>query len=158
MIYSMGVASIVAVAALVGLWTPDWDRAGLEKKYESPDTQFAVIQGQRVHFQDSGPKEAPVLLMLHGFGSSLQTWDAWADSLQKHYRVIRLDLPGFGLSGASSNNAYSEEDDVQFVENFVTAMRIPEFSLIGHSMGGKIAWNVAAAYPSKVKQLILMAP
>ena len=158
MIYSMGVASIVAVAALLGLWTPDWDRAGLEKKYESPDTQFAVIQGQRVHFQDSGPKEAPVLLMLHGFGSSLQTWDAWADSLQKHYRVIRLDLPGFGLSGASPNNAYSEVDDVQFVGNFVTAMSIPEFSLIGHSMGGKIAWNVAAAYPSKVKQLILIAP
>jgi pimeloyl-ACP methyl ester carboxylesterase len=88
----------------------------------------------------------------------LQTWDAWTDALQKNYRVIRLDLPGFGLSGANPNNAYSDSDDVQFIENFVNAISIAEFSLIGHSMGGKIAWNVAATYPSKVKHLILMAP
>jgi pimeloyl-ACP methyl ester carboxylesterase len=158
MIYSMGVASIVTVAAMLGLWTPDWDRAALEKKYATPDTQFLEVQGQRVHFQDTGHKDAPVLLLLHGFGASLQTWDAWADALQKNYRVIRLDLPGFGLTGASPNKAYADADDVQFVENFVNEIGISEFSLIGHSMGGKVAWNVAATYPAKVKRLILMAP
>lgn len=157
-LYSLGLASIVAAAALVGLWTPDWDRADLEKKYQTPDTHFSDIHGHRVHFQDSGPKDAPVLLMLHGFGSSLQTWDTWAQSLQKNYRVVRLDLPGFGLSGASPRNAYAEEDDVLFIENFVNSIGVHEFSLIGHSMGGKIAWHVAATYPAKVKRLILMAP
>ncbi len=157
-LYSLGLASIVAAAALMGLWTPDWDRADLEKKYQTPDTQFSVIHGHRVHYQDSGPKDAPVLLMLHGFGSSLQTWDTWTESLQKNYRVVRLDLPGFGLSGANPRNAYAEEDDVRFIENFVNSIGVHEFSLIGHSMGGKIAWHVAATYPAKVKRLILMAP
>ncbi len=158
MLYSMGVATLVAVAALVGLWTPDLDRAELEKKYQTPDSRYLVIQGQRIHFQDSGPQEAPVLLMLHGFGSSLQTWDAWTESLKKHFRVIRLDLPGFGLSGASPKQAYADADDVQVIENFLNEIRVHEFSVIGHSMGGKIAWNVAATYPTKVKRLILMAP
>lgn len=156
--YSMGLSFILAAVAMVSLWTPDLDRGALEKKYATPHTQFSEVRGQRVHFQDTGPKDAPVLLMLHGFGASLQTWDVWTDTLQKHYRVIRLDLPGFGLSGENPNNAYAEEDDVQFIENFVNHIGVSEFSLIGHSMGGKIAWNVAAAYPSKVKQLVLMAP
>ena len=158
MIYSLGVASLVTAAAMLGLWTPDWERAALEKKYATPHTQFIEIQGHRVHFQDTGPKDAPVLLMLHGFGSSLQTWDNWTASLQKNYRVVRLDLPGFGLSGASPRKAYAEEDDVLFIEHFVHALNISEFSLIGHSMGGKIAWNVASSYPAKVQHLILMAP
>lgn len=155
---SIGLASALAVVATLGLWTPDLDRTALEKKYATPDTQFEVIKGHRVHFQDAGSKDAPVLLMLHGFGSSLQTWDSWADSLKSNYRVIRLDLPGFGLSGPSPSKTYTEEDDVQFIENFVNHLNIAEFSLVGHSMGGKLAWNVAANFPSKVKQLVLMAP
>jgi pimeloyl-ACP methyl ester carboxylesterase len=158
MFYALSVASVVTVVAMLGLWTPDLDSAVLEKKYATPHTQLTEIRGQRVHYQDAGPKDAPVLLLLHGFGASLQTWDAWTESLQKHYRVIRLDLPGFGLTGANPSHAYADADDVQFVDNFVNQMGIAEFSLIGHSMGGKIAWNVAATYPSKVKQLVLMAP
>lgn len=156
--YSMGMTSIILVAVMLGLWTPDLDRAELENKYRTPHTQFLMVEGQRVHYQDSGPQDAPVLLMLHGFGSSLQTWDTWTESLQKKYRVIRLDLPGFGLSGPSPNHAYSEDDDVQFIGRFINKLRISEYSLIGHSMGGKIAWNVAATYPSQVKRLVLMAP
>ena len=99
MFFSLGVSTLVFASAMLGLWTPDLDRAELEKKYATPHTQFADIGGYRVHYHDSGPKDAPILLMLHGFGSSLQTWDAWAESLNKQYRVVRLDLPGFGLTG-----------------------------------------------------------
>jgi pimeloyl-ACP methyl ester carboxylesterase len=154
----MGVAGLVLAGALVGLWTPDLDSHALEQTYATPHTQFLVMEGQRVHYQDSGPSHAPVIVLLHGFGSSLQTWSTWVDSLNKTYRVISLDLPGFGLTGPNSTHAYTDADDVQFVENFVNQLQIDQFTLVGHSMGGKIAWNVAATHPSKVQQLILIAP
>jgi pimeloyl-ACP methyl ester carboxylesterase len=154
----MGLVSIILAGALVGLWTPDLDRRELEAHYKTPHTHFLHLEGQSVHYQDAGPRDAPVIVLLHGFGSSLQTWDVWADSLSKTHRVIRLDLPGFGLTGPNPSGHYADADDVQFVENFVNRLGIPEFTLMGHSMGGKIAWNVAATFPSKVKQLILIAP
>lgn len=51
------------------------------------------VLGVRLHVRESGPKEAPAIIMLHGFGSSLHTWEDWARALEKDYRVIRLDLP-----------------------------------------------------------------
>jgi len=158
MFLSLGVSTLAFASAMLGLWTPDLGRAELEKKYATPNTHFADIGGYRVHFHDSGPKDAPILLMLHGFGSSLQTWDAWTESLNKQYRVVRLDLPGFGLTGPSPMNTYADSDDVKLVTNFLNQLQIHEFTLIGHSMGGKIAWNVAASHPLLVKRLILLAP
>jgi pimeloyl-ACP methyl ester carboxylesterase len=112
----------------------------------------------RIHYKDTGPQDAPVLLFLHGFGSSLQTWDVWAGSLEQKYRVIRLDLPGFGLTGPSPSNDYSEFNDVNTLTQFVDKLGVSELSVIGHSMGGKIAWTFAAAHPDRVKALVLMAP
>jgi len=158
MFQSIGISVVLLAGALMGLWTPDIDRAAIEKKYATPTTQFAVIDGNRVHYQDSGPRDAPVLVLLHGFGSSLQTWDTWANTLDKKYRVIRLDLPGFGLTGPTRTQQYADTDDVQALSDLVDHLGLQTFALIGHSMGGKIAWNFAATYPQRVKQLVLMAP
>ena len=158
MFTSMGVFALVLAGAMAGLWTPDLDRNFLEKKYATPNSHFVVVQGLRIHYQDTGPKDAPVLLLLHGFGSSLQTWDVWAHTLESKFRVIRLDLPGFGLTGPSPDQKYADLDDVQAIARFVDHLGLTELSLLGHSMGGKIAWNFAAAYPERVKRLVLMAP
>jgi pimeloyl-ACP methyl ester carboxylesterase len=158
MFQSLIASQLILGAAVFGLWTPDLDRSELEKKYATPNTRFEDVHGQTVHYQVSGSKDSPVILMLHGFGSSLQTWDAWTERLNKNYRVIVVDLPGFGLTGPSPAHAYSDADDVEFIENFVQKLNIPEFVLIGHSMGAKIAWNVAASYPNQVKKLVLIAP
>ena len=154
----MSVLALVLAGTVAGLWTPDLDRKVLENKYATPNSHFVVVQGLRIHYQDNGPKDAPVLLLLHGFGSSLQTWDVWAQSLESKYRVIRLDLPGFGLTGPSPDQKYADLDDVQAIARFADHLGLTEFSLLGHSMGGKIAWNFAAAYPKRVKRLVLMAP
>jgi pimeloyl-ACP methyl ester carboxylesterase len=116
------------------------------------------VDGLNIHYKDTGPKSAPVLLLLHGFGSSLQTWDDWAAQLDTHYRVIRLDLPGFGLTGPSPVNDYSEEKDLATLTHFVDKLGVAELSVIGHSMGGKMAWTFAAAQGPRVKALVLMAP
>jgi pimeloyl-ACP methyl ester carboxylesterase len=116
------------------------------------------VDGLTIHYKDTGPKDAPVVLLLHGFGSSLQTWDVWAAQLETQYRVIRLDLPGFGLTGPSPLHDYSEASDVATLTHFVDKLGVSSFSVIGHSMGGKMAWGLAAAEPDRVKALVLMAP
>jgi pimeloyl-ACP methyl ester carboxylesterase len=144
--------------ALFNLWTPDLDRAELEQRYAATNPQTMEVDGLRLHYKESGPKDAPALLLLHGFGSSLQTWDEWSLKLESSYRVIRLDLPGFGLTGASPARNYSEESDLALLTHFADKLGLDKFSVIGHSMGGKMAWSLAASQPDRVQALVLMAP
>jgi alpha-beta hydrolase superfamily lysophospholipase len=83
---------------LAWLYTPAKRRADLEAIYARAPSQFLEIAGMRLHLRDTGPKAAPALILLHGFGSSLQTWDEGAHDLEADHRVIRYDLPGFGLT------------------------------------------------------------
>jgi pimeloyl-ACP methyl ester carboxylesterase len=151
------IAALLGIA-LYGLWTPDLKRAELENRYVSSSSKMIDVDDLKVHYQDTGPHDAPVLLLLHGFGSSLQTWDDWSAKLDKKYRVIRLDLPGFGLTGASPDHDYSEESDVVFLTHFSNKLGLDKFSVIGHSMGGKMAWSLAASQVEPVQALVLMAP
>ena len=84
-------AMVLAFIVLLGwgLWTPDLDRADLERQYTRPSSQFVPTPGLRTHVQIEGPAQAPVVLLLHGFGSSLQTWDVWAEGLATDHRVVR---------------------------------------------------------------------
>jgi pimeloyl-ACP methyl ester carboxylesterase len=157
MLHLLSVGTLVLASSLWGAWAPDVPRAQLEAKYGA-DTQLRVQPEVQIHYKDTGPKDAPVVLMLHGFGSSLQTWDQWAAKLETQYRVIRLDLPGFGLSGPRADRDYSEEADVVVLRQFLDALRVQQLAVVGHSMGGKMAWTLAAAEPERVTKLVLMAP
>ena len=152
------ISTVFLALAAYGLWAPDLGFAELQKRYGSTSSNVVNVDGMRIHYKDTGPQDAPVLLFLHGFGSSLQTWDVWAVTLEQKYRVIRLDLPGFGLTGPRPSNDYSELNDVNTLTQFVDKLGVSELSVIGHSMGGKIAWTFAAAHPDRVKALVLMAP
>lgn len=143
-------------AGLWGLWTPDLPTAELQKRYGL--TSQLQVDGLHIHYQDSGRPDAPVLLLLHGFGSSLQTWDAWAAALAQGHRVIRLDLPGFGLTGAVPDRDYSEARDVRTLQHFADRLGLTQMAVMGHSLGGKLAWSLAAAEPERVKALVLIAP
>jgi len=148
----------LSAGVLYGLWAPDIDLSELKLRYGSASQHVVEVDGLNIHYKDTGPKDAPFLLLLHGFGSSLQTWDAWTTQLEKNYRVISLDLPGFGLTGPSPANNYSEQNDVSTLTHFADKLGLSSFSLIGHSMGGKMAWGLAASQPERVKALVLMAP
>ena len=151
-------SAFVLAACLYGLWTPDLPSAQLQQRHGVPGQQVLEVDGLRIHYQDIGAPEAPALILLHGFGSSLQTWDAWAPLLAHQYRVIRLDLPGFGLTGAAPGRDYSEARDISTLVHFADRLGLRSFSVVGHSMGGKMAWSLAAAEPERVKALVLMAP
>jgi len=160
----MIVTPLLLIALLLGgwwLWTPDEDRATLEARYAPPPSTFLDVAGLRLHVRDSGPtvpNGAPVLVLLHGFGSSLHTWEPWALGLSDHFRVIRIDLPGAGLSGADPTGDYSDGRGVQVLLALMDQLGIARASFIGHSMGGRLAWRFAADQPSRVDKLVLVAP
>jgi pimeloyl-ACP methyl ester carboxylesterase len=158
MLSALGLGTAFLAVALYGLWTPDLERAELEKRYFSSSPQIIDVDGLKVYYKETGPQGAPALLLLHGFGSSLQAWDDWSLKLEQKYRVIRLDLPGFGLTGASPANDYSEEKDLAILTYFADKLGLEKFSVMGHSMGGKMAWSLAASQPERVQALVLMAP
>ena len=158
MINTIGLGTAILAIVMYGLWTPDLERAELEKRYVASSPQMLDVNGLKVHYKETGPQAAPALLLMHGFGSSLQAWDDWSLKLEQKYRVIRLDLPGFGLTGASPANDYSEEKDLAILTHFADKLGLEKFSIIGHSMGGKMAWTLAASQPERVQALVLMAP
>jgi len=153
-------AMVLAFVLLLGwgLWTPDLDRADLERQYARASSQFVQTPGLRTHVHIEGPAHAPVLLLLHGFGSSLQTWDAWGQGLATEYQVVRLDIAGFGLTGPAEPGDYSDEADVQRLLAVVDQLGLSTMTVVGHSMGGRLAWHFAAAHPQRVDKLVLIAP
>jgi pimeloyl-ACP methyl ester carboxylesterase len=153
---------IVVVAILVGgallLLTPDKSRPELEATYRVLPADYIEAAGMRLRVRDTGPRNAPAVILLHGFGSSLETWDAWADLLSDKFRVVRYDLPGFGLTGPDPTGDYSDARGVQVLAGLMDALGIAKASIIGNSMGGKLAWSFAAAEPARVDKLVLVSP
>jgi len=124
----------------------------LVQKYGNKESKFIDVNGIRVHYCDQG--EGPTIVLLHGMLSSLQTWDEWVNSLSGHYRIIRLDIPGFGLT--ERFETFSKEVCVDFLNQFFKALDLKKFDIAGNSVGGYIAWNYVLNYPEKVNKLILI--
>ena len=157
-IIALAFIAFILLAALY-LWTPDKSKAELEKIYGSPKNAYVSALGVNLHYQDTGPsKNAIPILFLHGFGASLQTWDTWAQALSDDYRVISVDLPGFGLTGEDPSGIYTDQRSVEVLEAFLKELNIPKVVLVGNSMGGKFAWQFAARYPNQVTKLVLISP
>ena len=123
------------------------------KKYASGESKFIDIDGLKVHYRDEG--RGPVILLLHGVQSSLHTWDGWVNLLKHKYRIIRIDLPGWGFTGPS-NFGYNGADTAKFLKKFIDAKGIKKLSLAGNSYGGFVSWNFTRDYPATVEKLILL--
>ncbi|MFZ5570825.1 MAG: alpha/beta fold hydrolase [Thermodesulfobacteriota bacterium] len=130
--------------------------AALQEKYEKPQSRYIRIDGTEVHYCDEG--SGPVIVALHGIMDSLHTWDGWVHEIGDRCRIIRLDLPGFGLTGPFARGDYSREAYVRFLDRFVTSLGLSRFTLAGNSLGGAIAWNYALEFPDKVAAMILIDP
>ncbi len=128
----------------------------LKRIYTNEQSKFIEVDGMQVHFRDEG-KGDPIVL-IHGTGASLHTWDDWTKELIKKYRVIRMDLPAFGLTGPNKTGDYSIQSYTSFLHKFVDQVRLDSFYLGGNSLGGNIAWNYASEHPNKVLKLILVDP
>jgi pimeloyl-ACP methyl ester carboxylesterase len=155
-----GLAILVLGLAALALWlyTPDRPRAALEAAYLRAPGDLVEVAGVRLHLRDEGPKTAHAVVLLHGIGSSLHTFDDWAKGLVPRYRVIRYDLPGAGLSGPDPQALYSDERAVAQLLAVLDHLGVARATLAGNSIGGRLAWRFAAAHPDRVERLILIAP
>ena len=143
---------------VIWAWAPDRPGAQLREKYAEPSTRFVEVGGTSIRIRDTGSKDAPVVIMIHGFGSSLETWTPWAQSLSANYRVVRFDLPGCGLSEPDRTGSYADARSIALVKELMDSMNVHTAVIIGNSIGGRIAWRFAAAFPARIKKLVLISP
>lgn len=134
-------------------------RAELRRRYTQSGSRFIRIMGADVHYVDEGSGD--VVVMIHGFASSLHTWNRVADELKRERRVIRLDLPPFGVTGPlrASNGAIETMNLPtyrRFIDTFIQALGITRATFIGNSLGGLISWDYAVRHREAVERLVLI--
>jgi pimeloyl-ACP methyl ester carboxylesterase len=145
------------VVGVIVTWAPDLPVEDLKGRWAPPPSRFVEVNGMQVHLRDEGPHDDPApIVLLHGTAASLHTWQGWAMALRDQRRVIRFDLPGFGLTGPNRQNDYSTAADVLFVRALMDKLGVQRFVIAGNSLGGLVAWNVAAHMPDRVDRLILV--
>ena len=121
-------------------------------KLNSVHLNVEVVVTQHSH---SIKKKTP-LLMLHGWGRSLESLRALANCLTRNHYVYLVDLPGFGKSGFP-NFAWSTEDYAERLRFYLDSLNIEQVDFLGHSFGGKVALSFALRYPERVRNLILIS-
>lgn len=107
-----------------------------------------------MHFKRAG--SGPVLLLLHGSGSSLEGFERVAALLSRSCTVVRPDLPGFGRTGPRSDRDYRIEAYVTTMAAFMATLDVERYSVAGNSLGGNIAWNLALRHPERLDALVLI--
>ncbi|MEL6192939.1 MAG: alpha/beta hydrolase [Bacteroidota bacterium] len=153
------IGGLLVVLLIAGFFLSEGDLTFEEAKAVLADeqSQFVEIDGIQVHYKREGIG-FPIVLV-HGTGAILQTWDGWTKSLTANgYEVIRMDVQSFGLTGPPNDGDYSMEGYVDFLEKFIEEMAIDSFHLAGNSLGGQIAWEYAVKHQEEIGKLILSAP
>jgi len=152
-LYSVG---LLTFASLLIFGYSDIPLQDLKEKYAQPPSAFINVDGMAVHYRDEGPRDSIPLVLIHGTGSSLHTFNDWVDVLKNEFRVIRMDLPGYGLTGPFPDRDYSTAHYVRFIYEFLEELGVKNCVIGGNSLGGKIAWSFTVKYPSRVQKLVLI--
>lgn len=148
---------VLLTIGLIAFWRSDIPIEELKIKYTNQQSKFVEIDGMNVHYRDEGNKNDTIpLVLIHGTGASLHTWEGWVNELSDSRRIISMDLPAYGLTGPNPSRDYSIDFYTQFINKLLAKLSIKQAIICGNSLGGSIAWNYALAYPEKVSKLILV--
>jgi pimeloyl-ACP methyl ester carboxylesterase len=112
-----------------------------------------------VHFRDkksSTVQDTIPLVLIHGTGASLHTWEGWVNELKADFRIISLDLPAYGLTGPNATNDYPVSYYVQIIKTLLEKRGVKQCYIAGNSLGGSVAWQYTLKYPKMVSKLILV--
>jgi pimeloyl-ACP methyl ester carboxylesterase len=155
--YLLLIIVIIILGFLAFNWKNDVSVEELKKKYANTESEFVEIEGMQVHFRDEGfSKDTLPIVLIHGTGASLHTWEAWVSELKSEHRIITLDLPAYGLTGPNQTGDYSQDFYVSFMEKFLSKLNIKRCVLGGNSLGGGITWAYALEHPERVDKMILV--
>jgi len=128
----------------------------LAAKYADADSKFVVLEGLdgiRVHYKDEG--SGPAVLLVHSSSGDLKDWDHWVKVLSKDYRVVRLDLPAFGLTGPVPSGNYSIDRYLTMVDGLMDHLGVERFAIAGISYGGLVAFRYSGTRVDRITALIL---
>lgn len=117
------------------------------------EERYTEIEGHRICYVDEG--EGPSLLLIHGLGGSIQNWEPVIDHFKKHYRVVALDLPGYGKSEIVEGD-YGLDFFARHIRGLLAELGIERVSVAGHSLGGLISLHLVLNHPDMVENLILV--
>ncbi len=126
----------------------------LKEKYTYSESEFFAYDGMNVHYLVTG--NGPVLVLVHGVASSLQTWEGWHRELSNDFTVISFDVPGFGLTGPNPNDDYSVKMYMGLIDNLLNILEIDSCYMAGNSFGGFLTWNYALHNSVRLKKIILI--
>jgi len=147
----------VVLAGVASVWAPDRPVDSLKARWAPAPSQFVEVDGMQVHLRDEGPRDDPhPIVLLHGTSASLHTWNAWADALKATRRVVRMDMPGFGLTGPNPKGDYTLMAYVAFVDHVLAKLNVQHAVVAGNSLGGEISWLLALHHPERVSRLVLV--
>lgn len=154
------VVGLPVVLAGVGIgmaWAPDRPVDTLKARWALAPSKFIDINGMKAHVRDEGPRDDPLpIVLLHGTSASLHTWDGWVAALKEQHRVIRVDMPGFGLTGPTPDGKYDIGIYTDFVARLMDQIGVKQAVVAGNSFGGYVAWKMAIDHPQRVSKLILI--
>lgn len=150
---SASLITFAAVAAPAAEPSRLIDEATLEARYAGTPSQFLMVDGVRLHVRDEG--RGPALILLNGHLGSLHMWELWIPQLTRHFRVIRLDYPPYGLSGPDPSGVYSTERAVQLVGKLADQLGLKRFHIGGTSNGAMVALFFAIEHPERVDRLVV---
>ncbi len=120
--------------------------------YDGVD-HYITLNGLRLHYRQWGYDDAPPLLLLHGGSQNTGAWEVFAPSMKDEFRVLALDLRGHGES-AWADDYYSDRM-AEDISSLVDSLGFPQLSIVGHSLGGIVAWTYASAFPGRMDKLVL---
>lgn len=151
--------SITILLLIIGIflflnYAPDKSFEAIKEKWAYDNSQFMEIDGIPVHYRISG--EGKPVVLIHGTGASLHTWEKWTEVLEQEFKVISLDIPGFGITGPNKAGNYTLEYYAAFLDNFLQKINVDTFAIAGNSLGGAISWTYTTLHPEKVEKLILL--
>jgi len=107
----------------------------------------------KLHYRESGVETAPPLFLLHGLFASLQNWQSVVKLLNHQFRVINVDLPNHG--GSPHTLKFNFQESIDAIIALMDQLQLEKVTMIGHSLGGKIAMLLALQYPQRVSNLIV---
>jgi pimeloyl-ACP methyl ester carboxylesterase len=151
--------SVLVLLIVLGIvfYQKDQSPEEVYKKYALASSQQIAIGGVQLHYSDEGNRlDSTPLLLIHGTSSSLRTWDGVTAQLKSQYRIIRFDLPGFGLTGPNPNHDYTTRYYNEVIDSLMMALQISRVIIVGNSLGGAIATQYAIYQPGKVRGLVLV--
>lgn len=125
----------------------------------TPNSQFVKWDGLDVHVMEQGT--GTPLFLVHGLGGNAREFDRMAELLQTDHRVVRFDLPGFGLSDIPEyEGSHPDVIDIytRFMDHMFQQYGGDSLILVGNSLGGMISWNAAVRFPDQIDKLVLLAP